>query len=159
VTSRVLVALRVAATAERAFAVFTGEIGLWWQPNMLFRFSAGRPGTLALEPGLGGRLVERLPGGKVFEIGRVTVWEPGRRLAFTWRQASFKPGQATEVEVRFEPLDGATRVTVEHRGWDSIPQDHVARHTMPDAVFLHRHAEWWQQLLTSYLKRLAAPPS
>jgi hypothetical protein len=29
-----------------------------------------------------------------------------------------------------------TRVTVEHRGWDSVPQEHVARHGFPDAVFL-----------------------
>jgi len=39
-----------------------------------------------------------------------------------------------------------TRVTVEHIGWDTIPQDHVARHRFPDAVFLRRHADWWQLL-------------
>jgi hypothetical protein len=39
-------------------------------------------------------------------------------------------------------------VTVEHRGWDSVPAAHVARHGFPDAVFLRRHAEWWQGLLS-----------
>jgi hypothetical protein len=37
--SRVLVALRVAAPAARTFTVFTGEIGEWWRPNGLFRFT------------------------------------------------------------------------------------------------------------------------
>ena len=112
-----------------------------------------RSGTLAFEPGSGGRLTETQPDGEVFEIGRVTTWEPGRRLAFTWRQATFAPGQVTEVDVRFEPVDGGTWVTVEHRGWDSVPQDHVTRHTMPDPVFLRRHGEWWQALLWSYRQR------
>jgi uncharacterized protein YndB with AHSA1/START domain len=154
VTSRIIVALRVAATPERAFAAFTREIGLWWQPNPLFRFTARSPGVLAFEPGPGGRLVETYPSGEVFEIGRITAWEEGRRLAFTWRQESFANAQMTQVEIRFEPVEDATRVTIEHRGWDKIPQDHVARHTFPDAIFLRRHGEWWQALLRSYRGRV-----
>jgi len=149
-TSKVLISLRVAATPERAFAVFTEEIGRWWQPNILFRFTPWSPGVLAFEPGPGGTFLETFPDGQVFEIGRITVWEAGVRLAFTWRQASFAPGQTTDVDVRFEPIGTETRVTVEHRGWDSIPQDHVARHRFPDAIFLQRHGEWWQALLRAY---------
>jgi hypothetical protein len=63
------------------------------------------------------------------------------RLAFTWRQESFAPEQLTHVEVRFEPVGDETRVKVEHFGWDGIPQEHVARHHFPDAIFLRRHAE------------------
>ena len=149
-TSKVLVSLRVAATPERAFAVFTEEIGRWWQPNLLFRFTPRAPGVLAFEPGPGGALLETFSDGQVFEIGRITVWEPGVRLAFTWRQASFAPGQTTDVDVRFEPVGTETRVTVEHRGWDRVPQGHVARHGFPDGIFLQRHGEWWQALLRSY---------
>jgi len=149
-TSKVLVSLRVVATPERAFAVFTREIGQWWQPNALFRFTPRSPGSVALEPGPGGAFTETLPDGTVFEIGRITAWEPNARLVFTWRQASFAEDQMTEVEVRFEPVGEETRVTVEHRGWDSVPQDHVARHRFPDATFLTRHGEWWQTLLQSY---------
>jgi activator of HSP90 ATPase len=91
----------------------------------------------------------------VFEIGRITVWEPGVRLAFGWRQASFTADQHTEVEVRFEPVGAETRVTVEHRGWDSVPADHVARHRFPDAVFLRRHGEWWSDLLAALRREIA----
>ena len=148
-TSRVLVALRVKASPERAFAVFTGDIGRWWRPNALFAFTPREPGVLAFEPGPQGRLTETLASGKVHEIGRVRVWAPPARLVFGWRQATFAPGQHTEVEVRFDPVGDETRVTVEHRGWDSVPTSHVARHGFPDAVFLRRHAEWWQVLLSS----------
>lgn len=159
-SSRVLVALRVKASPERAFEVFTREIGLWWRPNAMFQFTPRSPGVLSFEPGEGGRLIETLPNGKVFEIGQIRAWEPpagggSGRLTFGWRQATFQPGQGTEVEVRFEPLGEETRVTVEHRGWDSVPQDHVARHHFPDQLFLRRHGEWWQALLASMKERAA----
>ena len=113
VSSHLLVSLRVSASPAHAFEVFTRDIGLWWQPNGLFRFSKGEPGLLAFEKGEGGRFTETMASGEVFEIGRITAWEPGGRLAFTWRQASFAPGQETRVEIRFEALGEETRVTVE----------------------------------------------
>jgi len=149
VTSRVLVALRIRAAPDRVFDAFTREIGLWWKPNMLFNFTPRSPGVLAFEPGVGGRLTETLPNGKVFEIGRIRVWERPTRLVFGWRQATFTPEQGTEVEVSFLQIGDETRVTVEHRGWDTVPQEHVARHHFPDALFLRRHAEWWQALLAA----------
>lgn len=149
-SSRVLVSLRVRTNPRRAFDAFVNEIGTWWQPNTLFSFSPRGPGSVAFEPGPNGRMTETGTDGEVFEIGRITSWEPGVKLAFTWRQASFSPDQLTHVEVSFEPIGEETRVTVEHRGWDTIPQDHVARHGFPDAIFLRRHAEWWQLLLASF---------
>lgn len=149
-TSRVIVAIRVGATPERAFHAFTTEIGRWWRPNPMFAFTPRSPGVLSFEPGEGGRLIETLPSGKVFEIGPVLAWEPPHRLAFGWRQARFEPGQDTRVEVRFEAVAGETRVTVEHQGWDSVPAEHPARHGFADALFLRRHGEWWQALLSSY---------
>jgi uncharacterized protein YndB with AHSA1/START domain len=154
-TSRVIVSLRVAASPERAFEAFTRDVGLWWRPNALFRFTPRSPGVVSFEGGVGGRFVETLPGGKVFEIGRITVWEPGVRLVFGWRQATFTPDQHTEVEVRFEPVGAETRVTVEHRGWDSVPAEHVARHGFPDMLFLRRHGEWWNALLASFKGRVS----
>jgi uncharacterized protein YndB with AHSA1/START domain len=147
-SSRVVVAMRIAAPPERVFEAFTTQIAAWWRPNPLFAFTPRSPGVMAFEEGEGGRrLVERLASGKVFEVGKVRVWEPGEKLVVGWRQAAFTPDMDTEVEVRFEPVDDGTRVTVEHRGWDSVPQAHVARHTFPDGLFLRRHGEWWRDLL------------
>lgn len=158
-SSKVLVALRVRATPGRTFDVFTREIGLWWRPNALFRFTPRDPGVLAFEPpgpdGQGGRLIETLANGKVFEIGAVRVWAPGERLVFGWRQATFAPDQATEVEVRFEAVGEETRVTVEHSGWDSVPAEHVARHGFSNPLFLRRHGEWWRVLLSSMQARMS----
>jgi uncharacterized protein YndB with AHSA1/START domain len=147
-TSKVFVALRVKATPERAFAVFVDEIGAWWRPSPLFE-TTPRPGRLSFEPGEGGRLIETRAGGKVFEIGRILAWEPPARLVFSWRQASFPPDLATEVEIRFEAVGEETRVSVEHRGFDRVPADSAARHRFPDAVLLARLAEFWQAQVRS----------
>ena len=154
-SSKVLVSLRVPASPERAFEAFTRDITLWWRPNGLFRFTPRSPGVIAFETGEGGRLTETLANGKVFEIGRIRAWEPPHRLVFGWRQATFAPDQDTEVEIRFEAVDDQTRVTVEHTGWDSVPQAHAARHRFPATVFLTRHGEWWQTLLEAYRMRLS----
>ena len=150
-TSKVYVALRVKASPERAFAAFVEEIGAWWRPNGLFQTTPRAPGVLAFEPGEGGRLTEALANGKVFEIGRIAVWNPPSCLVFSWRQATFPPDLRTEVEVRFEPVgDGETRVSVEHRGFDQVPAESAARHGFPDQALLMRLADWWRSLLTSY---------
>lgn len=148
--SRVFVALRVDATPERAFAVFTRDIARWWKPNGLFQFSDNRTGTLAFEPGPAGRLVESYDDGTSFVIGEVRAWDPPHHLAVEWREASFGPDQSTELHVRFEPLGEQTRVVVEHFGWDGIPAAHAARHGFPLAPFQLRFAEWWQTLLRRF---------
>jgi uncharacterized protein YndB with AHSA1/START domain len=145
-TSQVLVSLRVKTSPARAFQIFTHDIGIWWAPNTLFRFTPRSPGELAFDRE-GGRFIETLPDGTVFEIGRIRIWRPGERLVFGWRQSTFGPRQDTEVEITFEAVGTDTRVTVIHRGWDSIPPEHAARHCFPDAIFLRRHGEWWQLLL------------
>lgn len=153
-TSSVLVSLRVAASPQRVFEVFTQDIGVWWRPSGIFQLTPRGDGELRFEGGETGRLVTRLPNGQAFEIGRITAWRPGEKLAFTWRQATFGPEQFTQVEVRFEPVGQDTRVTVEHRGWDGIPQDHAARHGFPLGVFQMRQAEHWRALLSAMAMRL-----
>ena len=154
VTSRVFVALRVPAAPARAFEAFTREIASWWRPDPLFRITPDGDGELAFEPGVGGRLITRLGNGETFEVGRISVWEPGKRLVFAWRQASFAPQQSTEVEVLFEPVGRETRVSIEHRAWDMIPQGHVARHGFPEHVTLQRVADWWRASLGTLRSRL-----
>lgn len=147
-TSRVLVALRIAAPPSRVFEAFTAEIGQWWRPNPLFPFTE-RHGRLAIEPRLDGRFTETYTDGDEFEIGRVTAWEPPTRLVLSWRAATFPPGRETAVHVRFEDVDGGTRVVVEHYGWDGLPQEHAARHGFPLHDFQQRLAQWWRALLES----------
>lgn len=148
-TSRVLVALRIAAPPSRVFTAFTAEIGQWWRPHGLFELNGRGDGRLAIEAGPGGRIIESYPDGVQFEVGHVRVWDPPDRLVFSWRAASFPPDRETEVHVRFEHVDGGTRVVVEHLGWDGIPQEHAARHGFPLLPFQQRLAQWWQALLGS----------
>lgn len=143
-SSKVLVSLRVPATPNAAFDAFTRQIGSWWRSNGLFAVTAEGDGTLAFEPRAGGRLWTTLTSGAQFEIGRIRAWEPGARLVFSWRQASFAPEQSTEVEVRFEGVGEETRISVEHRAWDTIPQHHVARHGFPEHSTLQHVANWWR---------------
>jgi uncharacterized protein YndB with AHSA1/START domain len=148
-TAAVIVSLRVDASPLRAFEAFTAEIGEWWQSSPLFMLTPRGDGRLRFEPGEGGRLVSDLPTGRTFEIGRIKLWQPGERLVLSWRQATFRPDQATELEVRFEAVGSETRVTIEHRGWDSIPQEHAARHGFELMLFQRRAAEHWRALLQS----------
>ena len=143
-TSKVYVALRVKATPQRAFAAFVDEIGAWWRPSVLFQ-TTPRPGRLSFEPG---------EGGKVFEIGRIRVWEPPHRLVFAWRQASFPLDLHTEVEVAFQAVGEETRVSVEHRGFDQVPVGNAARHRFPDEVLLMRLADYWRSQLAAVGERL-----
>lgn len=153
-SSRVYVALRMRAPRERVFDASVNEIGAWWRPDRTFATTPRPPGRLAFEPGEGGRLTETLANGKVFEIGRITAWDPPGRLVFTWRHATFPPDLFTEVEVRFEAAGEETRVSVEHRGFDRVPLDSAARHDFADDVLLMRLAERWRGLLTSLAETL-----
>ena len=153
-TSKVFLALRVPADPMHAFEVFTREIGLWWQPSGLFKVSATGDGRLAFEPGEGGRLLTTFEDGSTFEIGRISVWEPGKRLVFAWRQASFSPGQSTEVEVGFEAVGDETRVSIEHRAWDTIPARHAARHGFAEQATLQHAANWWRNSLHALKSRI-----
>jgi len=84
-TAAVIVSIRVDATPLRAFEAFTAEIGEWWRPSTLFALTPRGDGRLRFEPGEGGRLVARLANGKELEVGSITVWKPGARLALTSR--------------------------------------------------------------------------
>ena len=157
-SASVMVALRVRASPARAFEVFTRDIGAWWRPSPGFQITPRGDGALAFEPEEGGRLVTTLANGKQYEIGRITVWEPGRRLVFGWRQATFAPEMATEVEVVFEPVGEETRVSITHRGWETVPQPHAARHRMPLLMFHQHAAAWWRGQLEGVAVQVDAAP-
>jgi uncharacterized protein YndB with AHSA1/START domain len=112
---------------------------------------------MRFEPGVGGRLVEvyNEAAGDFHEVGKVLAWEPGSRLCFEWRAANYRPGQLTVVEVRFIAAATGTRVVVEHRGWESLPADHPARHGLDDTPFLQSMGGWWQEQLANLKGRSA----
>jgi activator of Hsp90 ATPase-like protein len=109
--------LDVECSAEHAFAVWTSEIGTWWPRDHTV---SGRAEDIVLEDGVGGRIYERTPDGVEHDWGRVTVWEPPRQLAYLWH-LGHDPEDATEVEITFHDKGSeATRVEIEHRGWERI---------------------------------------
>jgi hypothetical protein len=59
----------------------------------------------------------------------------------------------TTVEVTFEAIGNETRVTVTHRGWDTIPQEHVARHGFPLQATQGHLANAWRAGLAAFKDR------
>jgi hypothetical protein len=148
----------VAVEAGTAWDVFTRDVDAWWRRGPRFRWRHDRDGELRFEGGEGGRLVEAVPGDaeQDFEVGRIRVWEPGRRLVFDFRVLDFAPHEVTQVEVRFEPADGGTRVTVEHRGWQALAGDHPARRGLDGTAFDALIGTWWADLLGAARRRAEA---
>jgi len=114
----------VTVDPKTAFDVFTSEIGQWYRSGRYSWNDPARAVGIRFEPGVGGRLVEihDEASGEGYEMGRILVWQPGERLVMAYRNAHLPPGIQTEVEVRFEPVGGGTRVTLEHRGLDRLPR-------------------------------------
>ncbi len=83
------------------------------------------------------------------------VWEPGERLAFEMGGRDLGPGETTEVDIRFEQVDGGTRVTVVHGGWDAFADDHPVRHGLVGDAFQSMMGLWWADLLVA-MRRQAA---
>jgi uncharacterized protein YndB with AHSA1/START domain len=112
----------VDAEPDDAFRMFTDEIGLWWRRDTPYWNDRERGLTVRIEPGVGGRFIEvyDLESGASMEVGRVTAWEPGTRLALTWTQVGWPEGVFTDIEVSFEPAHGGTRVRLEHTGFDRV---------------------------------------
>src|SRR5262249_16222964 len=122
-TAAVIVSIRVVATPLRAFEAFTEEIGKWWRPDPLFALAPRGGGQLGVEPGEGGRLVATQANGKEFESAASSSGNLAKGSPPPGVRRHSPPGQSTQLDVRFEAVGDQTRVTVEHRGWDEIPQD------------------------------------
>jgi uncharacterized protein YndB with AHSA1/START domain len=148
----------VAVDPAEAFRAFTEEIDQWWRRGLEYRVSGRGRGVLHLEPGVGGRLFEEVAsasGPRAVETGRVTAWEPPARLVLEWRAFNFAPGEATEVEVTFEPARTGTLVTVTHRGWSRIRSDHPVRHGAEVPAFIRTMGLWWGELLSALREHAA----
>jgi uncharacterized protein YndB with AHSA1/START domain len=143
VSIRVTAEAHVAADPDTAFRVFVERIREWWHVDGPYWNDAGRRVGMRMEPGPAGRLVEvyEAATGQGFEIGRIVGWQPGRRLAFLWRQANWQPDESTEVELLFEASEPGTRVALEHIDWERVASDPTAS---------EGYREGWDELLDWY---------
>jgi uncharacterized protein YndB with AHSA1/START domain len=105
---------------DEAFAVFTTGLGRWW-PLASHSLGQARAVTCVMEERAGGAIYETNDAGERFPWGQVVTWEPPRRIVMTWHPGQ-PPEAAQEVEVRFSPDGGGTRVELEHRGWQKLGQ-------------------------------------
>jgi uncharacterized glyoxalase superfamily protein PhnB len=101
--------VEVAADPLTAFRAFTDELDLWWVRGPINAYDSGRLVEMRCEPGVGGRILEiyDAESGEGLELARITVWEPGRRLA--WESSL----DDVVTEVSFEPSAAGTIVRLE----------------------------------------------
>ena len=112
----------VAVGPDAAFRAFTEEIGRWYLVRPGTVTDPARTREIRFEPHVGGRLLD-VRDTDALEMGRITAWEPGSRLAFT-------DPEGTDVEITFTARRGGTRVVLEHRGLDRVAPErrrHVTR--------------------------------
>ena len=110
--------VRVKAAPPRAFEIFTSGMGRWWLKTHSISPTKTPIKDVVLEPRAGGRWFERGEDGSECDWGKVLAWEPPSRLLLAWQisgQWQFDPNLVTEVEIRFMPEAGGTKVELEHR--------------------------------------------
>jgi uncharacterized protein YndB with AHSA1/START domain len=123
--------VEVQAPIERAFSVFTEEIGSWWDPS--HHILEGELAEMVFEPRVGGHVYDRGVDGSECRWARVLAYEPPERVVISWDinthwQLEQDAGKTSEVEVRFTAHGpSSTRVELEHRnierhgeGWEAM---------------------------------------
>jgi uncharacterized protein YndB with AHSA1/START domain len=121
----------VEAPIERAFSVFTEDIGSWWNPD--HHILEAELAEMVFEPRAGGHVYDRGVDGSECRWARVLAYEPPDLIVFSWDinpqwQLESDLEKTSEVEVRFIPeAPERTRVELEHRhldrhgeGWEGI---------------------------------------
>jgi uncharacterized protein YndB with AHSA1/START domain len=130
-TTAVRTSIVVDATPERAFMVFTAEMGTWWPPE--HHLLDAELSETVFEPRAGGRIYDKGVDGSECTWARVLAYEPPDRVVFSWDigldwKVETDHARTSEVELRFVP-DGPerTRVELEHRhlerhgdGWEAM---------------------------------------
>lgn len=153
-TDSVQASIVVDVPIERAFAVFTDEIGSWWPPD--HHILQAELAEMVFEPRVGGHIYDRGVDGSECHWARVLVYEPPERVVFSWDislqwQIEPDPKRTSEVDVTFL-AEGPhrTRVQLEHRGLDRLGP---GWESMRDAV---GSEGGWPTGLRAFAQRLAA---
>ena len=107
---------------ERAFEVFTRQMGGWWNPQ--YQIGKASYVDVVVEPREGGSWYEVDADGNRCPWGAVLGWEPSDRVVLSWQintQWSYDPDVVTELEIRFTAVSGtSTLVELEHRGLENL---------------------------------------
>jgi uncharacterized protein YndB with AHSA1/START domain len=109
--------LSVQVPISEAFWGFITEINSWWPQE--YTWAGNKLIKIAIEPKLNGRCYEIGPHGFQCDWGRVLVWEPPKRILFTWQIAPDRvpepdPEKVSEIEILFKEEKGKTNVTFLH---------------------------------------------
>ena len=145
--------IKVRATPERAFEVFTAEYDSWWPRS--HHIGKAPMKKAIIESRAGGRCYTEQTDGTECDWGTVLVWDPPHRLVLAWQidaRWQFEPelAKSSEVEVRFtREDDGLTRVDLEHRHLDRHGLDAAAIRTAIDSP------NGWGGLLELYAAQVA----
>jgi hypothetical protein len=113
---------------ERAFELFTEQMGAWWPVDDYsravseFAEEGVRVERLEFQARMGGSLLEHMSDGRILPWAEVTAWHPPHSVLMAWRPYS-RPEPATELEVTFVARTGGTVIELEHRGWERLSQD------------------------------------
>ena len=144
----------VEAPIERAFSVFTDDIGSWWNPD--HHILEGELAEMVFEPRVGGHVYDRGTDGNECRWARVLAYEPPHRIVISWDinlgwKLETDPERTSEVEVRFvaESPD-RTRVELEHR---NLERHGEGWERMRDAV---GSPDGWSTGLQGFARRMAA---
>jgi uncharacterized protein YndB with AHSA1/START domain len=122
-TTGVQQSVTVPLAPDKAFELFVDDFERWW-PNEGTHSLTKEPQAFVLESREGGRWGEQDQEGNYLPWGRVLAVDRPRRILLAWQltpafEYDADPAMQTEVEVTFEPdADGATKVTLEHRGFE-----------------------------------------
>lgn len=110
--------LTVKTGIERAFDVFTCDMGRWWLKSHSINKGTTQKDVI-IEPKPKGRWYEIGADGSECQWGHVIAWDPPERVVLAWQLTAdwqFDPDFVTEVEVRFTREGAhATRIDFEHR--------------------------------------------
>ncbi len=110
----------VECSRQHAFDTWTRKTDAWWPKD--HTLTGDRSATVLIEPFVGGRILERAPGGTEHEWGAIVAWEPPRRFAYHWYIVS-DASDASLVDVQFHDVDEGTRIDIHHSGWDQLGRD------------------------------------
>jgi uncharacterized protein YndB with AHSA1/START domain len=113
---------------ERAFRLFTEEIGTWWPVETHsraaddFENQGVKVERVEFQTFEGGEVLEHMSNGQTLPWAEVTAFEPPDRFVLSWHP-TFSDRPPTEVEVRFTAEGAHTLVELEHRGWERLGPD------------------------------------